>query len=158
MHASVLKWVQAVVGDYGLAGRHTLECGAFNVNGTPRMFFSGDYWGIDMREQPGFVDQVANANDIPFEDSQFEVVVTTEMLEHDPHPWQSCNEMARVLAPGGHLLLTTRGFHFSLHDYPSDYWRFSLDAIALLVHEAGLRIEQLCEDPEFSGVFCHAVK
>lgn len=157
MHASVMTWVGRTVRRLGLADRYTLEVGSRNYNGSVREHFTHTYVGVDMEEGKD-VDVVAMANDLPYSNDEFDVVVTTEMLEHDPYFWQSVPEMARVLKPGGHFLLTTRGIGFPLHEYPSDYWRFTPAAIRHLVTGAGLEVIELKEDPQVSGVFVLARK
>ena len=147
MHASVLAWVERVVNRYALASCTTLEVGSLDVNGSVRPFFSGPYMGVDMRPGPG-VDEVADAADLPFPDWSFQVVVCTEMLEHDPAFWRSLPEMARVLTPDGVLILTARGIGFPPHDHPSDFWRFTPDAFALLFDLAGLTPVEITADPD----------
>lgn len=157
MHASVMAWLDSQVAAHDLAGRSTLEVGSYNVNGSPRRLFSGCYIGVDMRAGPG-VDKVASAADLPFADASFEVVVCAEMLEHDPAPWRSLPEMARVMQPGGWLLLTCRGIGFPLHDFPSDFWRFTGDGVRLLLGTAGLNAVEVRDDPDpqSPGVFAVA--
>jgi len=151
--------VEKHVERYNLAELKTLECGSQNINGTVRPYFTGQYIGIDMEDGDG-VDLVASANDIPFKDESFDVVVCTEMLEHDPAFWKSISEMTRVLRPGGHLLLTTRGIGFPYHEYPGDYWRFTNEAIEMLLRDAGLTIGNICSDPypDHPGVLAYATK
>ncbi|HTD58791.1 MAG TPA: methyltransferase domain-containing protein [Solirubrobacteraceae bacterium] len=50
---------------------------------------------------------VGDARALPFEDRAFEVVVCTEVIEHVPDPTSAVVELARVLRPGGTLVLTT---------------------------------------------------
>lgn len=154
MHPSVQQWVSEKVDQLGLAEKSVLECGSHDYNGTVRQWFRGAYVGIDMVDGPG-VDIVASAADLPFPDGTFEVVVTTEMLEHDPSFWLSLPEMARVLGAGGWLLLTTRGIGFPYHEFPGDYWRFTQDSIDLLFNLAGLKTVELTDDPypNHPGVF-----
>jgi ubiquinone/menaquinone biosynthesis C-methylase UbiE len=113
-----------------------------------------------MRPGPG-VDHVARADSLPFPDRTFDTVVCTEMLEHDRRPWLTLQEMARVLRPGGILLLTCRGYDhrgcFPVHDYPDDLWRFTDTAIRLLITDAGLIPVEIIEDPQ-AGVFAAATK
>lgn len=157
MHESVMTWVGEKVDAYALAWRAVLECGSRNVNGSVRGLFRGPYVGIDMEEGVG-VDVVASASSIPFSAGFFEVVVCTEMLEHDPAPWLSLPEMSRVLVPRGLLLLTTRGIGFELHEWPSDYWRFTPAGVSVLLALAGLEEVEVVDDPEVSGVFALARK
>lgn len=48
----------------------------------------------------------AKAEDLPFDAAQFDVVVLSEVLEHLPIPALALAEAARVLRPGGLLLVT----------------------------------------------------
>lgn len=50
---------------------------------------------------------VGDVQALPFEDSAFEVVLCTEVIEHVASPMQGVAELARVLQPGGVLVLTT---------------------------------------------------
>lgn len=149
-----MAWAGQKVTEHDLAGRFTLEVGSFDVNGTVRRYFTGPYVGVDFRAGPG-VDMVADANRLPFSADTFPCVVCTEMLEHDPAPWLSVPQMARVLRPGGILLLTARGIGFPLHDYPSDYWRFTPSAFVRLFDLAGLEPVEVIDDTDTfqPGVF-----
>jgi 2-polyprenyl-3-methyl-5-hydroxy-6-metoxy-1,4-benzoquinol methylase len=44
---------------------------------------------------------------LPFPDATFDVVLSTEVIEHVPDPALAVKEFARVLKPGGHLVLST---------------------------------------------------
>lgn len=154
MHESVHEWIGQKVDQYGLVDQFVLEVGSYNVNGTVRDWFTGPYVGIDIRQGPQ-VDMVASSHHIPFRDNVFDVVLSCEVLEHDPFFWVSMREVGRVLKPGGHLLLTTRGFGFPQHDYPWDLWRFSLQTVPILLSEAALIHVESQEDPqdEHEGIF-----
>lgn len=154
MHASVMTWVAEQA--KGLDGS-VLEVGSLDVNGSVRRFFPGPYVGLDMRPGPG-VDVVGTADALPFPDAAFDVVVSTEMLEHDPSPWLSLAEMGRVLKPGGHLILTTRGNGFGEHNEPSDYWRFMPASRKVLLDLASCDVLELALDPEVPGIFAHGVR
>jgi ubiquinone/menaquinone biosynthesis C-methylase UbiE len=51
--------------------------------------------------------QVASAEDLPFADASFGVVIIKHVVEHLPHPAKAISELGRVLAPGGTLILAT---------------------------------------------------
>jgi SAM-dependent methyltransferase len=53
--------------------------------------------------------QACDAQDLPFPDESFDVVVANHMLYHVPEPGQAAAEFARVLRPGGVLLAATNG-------------------------------------------------
>ena len=49
----------------------------------------------------------ANVESLPFEDGAFDLVLCTQVLEHVVDPHAVLRELARVLEPGGTLLLST---------------------------------------------------
>lgn len=53
---------------------------------------------------------VIGPNGLPYQDSQFDLVVSMDVIEHtlEPEPWLL--ELVRVLRPGGHLFLTTPNY------------------------------------------------
>lgn len=154
MHASVMTWVGNEVRKYQLAASSVLEVGSLDVNGSVRSLFRGPYVGLDMRPGPG-VDIVGTADALPFPDGSFDVVVSTEMLEHDARWWLSVAEMRRVLRAGGHLLITTRGNGFFEHLEPSDYWRFMPNSRRVILDLAGCEEIRTALDPEVPGIFVH---
>lgn len=85
--------------------------GSYNVNGTARDVFDGPlvyYVGVDHRPGPG-VDHVGLAHEYPvagWDGEPFDAVVTTEMLEHDPHWKKTLAAGAQLLRPGGLFVLT----------------------------------------------------
>lgn len=162
MHVSVVQWVGAQVIQWGLIkAPSVLEVGALNVNGSCRDFFQGSYVGVDLEEGPG-VDVIMDGEALDFQNESFDIVLSTEMLEHCYHPWKVVSEMARVLRPGGFLLLTARGFDargaFALHNYPDDLWRFGEHAFYALVEDTGLVMKEFQADWEGPGWFALAVK
>ena len=87
-----------------------------------------------------------------------DVVVSTEMLEHAVD-WQGCAAaMIDLLAPGGVLVITTRSAGFPHHPYPTDEWRYSVEAMGQIMEGAGLEVLRLEPDPQVPGVFCKARK
>ncbi len=155
-----MTWVAGVVAGGDLAGRSTLEVGSYDVNGSVRLLFSGAYVGVDHAEGPG-VDKVADAEHLPFADASFEVVVSTEMLEHAERPWLAVNEMARVCEPGGTVIVTCRGFNtvgaFHHHN-PPDHWRLGPGTLELLLADAGLTDVLVIADHQASGWLSRAHK
>jgi SAM-dependent methyltransferase len=51
----------------------------------------------------------ADAQDLPFADNSFDIVIANQMLYHVPDPSQALREFARVLRPGGVLMASTVG-------------------------------------------------
>lgn len=59
---------------------------------------------------------VGSILEMPFEKDQFDYVVSSEVIEHTPDPYQAFNEIYRVLKPGGTMVLST----------PNKFWFWTL--------------------------------
>ena len=105
------------------------EFGAYRVEGQEaladlRPFFPNvEYVGCDMRPGLG-VDRVLNLHNIGLPDEVAGTVLCLETLEHVEYVRQAMAEMHRILAPGGFCLISS-SMNFPIHEYPSDYWRFT---------------------------------
>jgi SAM-dependent methyltransferase len=127
-----------------------LEIGSLDVNGSVRARFPGadPYVGVDLAPGQG-VDVVASGHDFG-RTAGFAAVVTTECLEHDPGWQATLGNIARVLLPGGVLVLTcaTTGRHEhgtartspAMSPATNSYYR-NLTAADVLGALAGLRID-----------------
>ncbi len=76
---------------------------------------------------------------LPFPGDCFDTVLCTEVLEHVPEPLTLMKEAARVLRPGGHLILTTPQT-WGLHEAPHDYYRYTEYGLRYLAQAAGLDV------------------
>src|SRR5262249_34160543 len=104
-----------------------------------RPLFPGrPYVGIDIRPGPG-VDRVASVEDIPFEDATFGTVLALNTFEHVARFWRGFAEIRRVLRPDG-VLLVSCPFHFTTHTPPSDYGRFTPEALEVLLEDYPTRL------------------
>lgn len=91
------------------------------------------------------VDVVADAHDLPDEwTDRFDAVIAVSVWEHLKRPWAATLEAARVLRPGGLLLIVTH-HTFPEHGYPEDYWRFTTGALRILFTDAALDVVHLGE-------------
>ena len=79
---------------------------------------------------------------LPFLDGSLDTVLCTEVLEHVPQPGRLVDEMARVVRPGGRVLLTVP-FIQPLHELPSDYFRFTPSSLRGFAAAAGLEVESI---------------
>ena len=107
MHNTVMDWLADIKAQEPeiFRGWRVLECGSYDINGSARSLFEDcEYIGLDWRPGPG-VDVVGLVHEYK-PDAPFDVVVSTEMLEHDPYWSDSLRRMAEVLRPGGVMLLT----------------------------------------------------
>lgn len=65
----------------------------------------------------------------------YDVVVSANALEHCRRPWEVVQNVFRVLKPGG-LFLAVAPFMWPLHNFPSDYFRFTGSGLASLIEAA----------------------
>lgn len=108
--------------------------------------FSGcTYWGLNYGTEHASPDLVGSALALPIRDAGVDVVFATQVIEHLPDPWKFLAECARVLRPGGRLVLTGP-LYWPLHEEPHDYFRFTKYGFAELVRRFGLELLELRED------------
>ena len=77
--------------------------------------------------------------DLPFRASSFDTILSTQVLEHVPHPRTLLREVYRVLKLGGHLVLTAPQTN-PLHEEPHDYFRYTSYGLRSLAESAGLEV------------------
>ncbi len=155
-----VEFVARSLGPADVGGRRVLEVGSYDVNGSVRAIAreagAGSYLGVDIVPGPG-VDEICEAGELlsRYGPGSFDVVISTEMLEHVEDWRRVVENLKGVLAPEGLLVLTTRSPGFAFHGYPLDFWRFSADDMRRIF--ADMRIEKLESDaPEVPGVFLRA--
>ena len=125
--SGVTDFVRERLGRTDIEGRSVLEVGSLDVNGSVRPDIESlkpaSYLGVDIARGPR-VDEICDVRHLVdrFGNESFDVVVSTELLEH-VRDWKGAiTNMKRVLRPGGILIVTTRSLGFPLHGYPWDYW------------------------------------
>ncbi|TAK29854.1 MAG: class I SAM-dependent methyltransferase [Chloroflexota bacterium] len=88
------------------------------------------------------IDVYGSALHLPFASSSFDTVLCTQVLEHVPEPHQLLGEVARVLKPGGILILTAPQT-WGPHEVPHDFFRFTRFGLSYLAGCAGLQVETI---------------
>jgi SAM-dependent methyltransferase len=88
------------------------------------------------------VDLVSDAYTVPLDDGSVDTILLTEVLEHLERPQDALAECARLLRPGGHVILTTP-FSWPLHEEPRDFYRFSPHGLRYLTEGAGFEVVEL---------------
>ena len=71
----------------------------------------------------------------PFEDSSFDAILCTEVLEHIPDPHAFLAECRRVARPGAELLLTAP-LLWPEHETPFDYFRYTRHGLQSLLRRS----------------------
>lgn len=121
-----------------------LEVGSLQVDADEtlinlRSFFPNKrYIGLDFRAGPG-VDCVASVEALPQATGSIGTVVAFSAFEHVQRFWTGFEEVHRVLRPDG-VFVVACPFYFHQHAYPSDYWRFTPQALELLLEKYPTRI------------------
>jgi SAM-dependent methyltransferase len=87
-------------------------------------------------------DVVYSGARLPFDDASFDTVLSNQVGEHVPDPGAFFAELARVLRPGGRLILTVP-FSHRIHSEPHDYHRFTKYALAEHARRVRLTVERL---------------
>ena len=119
-----------------------------------RPLFSVDaYIGLDidsaLSRQRGMADYFYDGNAFPFVDGAFDSALCNQVLEHVFNPNEFLGEIARILKPGGKLLLTVP-FVWDEHEQPYDFARYSSFGLRTLLERQGFRVifhEKLGADP-----------
>lgn len=141
--------------------KHVIEVGSMDVNGSLRPIAEAHgprgYIGVDVAEGPG-VDEICSVHDLVnrFGEESFDLVISSEMIEHVQDWRLAISQMKAILKPGGAILITTRSYPFPYHEYPYDYWRFELDDMRAIFSD--MRIESLEPDEGAPGVLVKARK
>jgi len=82
-----------------------LEVGSRYINGSVRDLFGNvAYVGVDCIPGPG-VDWIGMAHEFP-DVTPFDIAISTEAFEHDPHWMKTINRMIDLLRPGGLFVAT----------------------------------------------------
>jgi SAM-dependent methyltransferase len=110
-HKEQLQFFQNVKNAFPdfFVGKKVFEVGSVNINGSIRSFFENcEYLGIDVAPGLG-VDVVCQGQDYDGPDNFFDIVVSSEMMEHNPYWAETMKNMIRVCKPGGLVVMTCAG-------------------------------------------------
>ncbi len=136
MRQSVKDYLAKVMNRYRVM-EPIYEIGSYRVEGQEefadlRPFFPGKvYVGCDMRLGLG-VDRIEDVHCLKIRSNRIGTVLIFDTLEHVENVHQAMREIHRVLKPAGMVILSSV-MNFPIHDYPSDYWRFTPKAFELLL-------------------------
>lgn len=134
MHDASLE-MMAALRHHVPRGARVLDVGGADVNGSYRALFKDcDYTTLDFH---GADINVTGHQWPPM--PLFDAVISGQTLEHDPAFWLTMGNMARVLRPGGILILIVPGAG-AIHRHPVDCWRFLPDSMRALATWAGLEL------------------
>lgn len=152
MHASARRAMTQCVERYLAPDRHqrVLDFGSrVNVGQTRShrdLFDDRDvsYLGVDITAGPNVDVVMERPYAIPVARESVDLVISGQVFEHVPYFWASILEIARVVKPGGHVIITvpSRGHAHSSYDC----WRYYPDGMRALAAWSGLEIVEASTD------------
>jgi SAM-dependent methyltransferase len=138
----VAKAYQRHLPDHARGRLVDLGCGTVPLYGAYRPLVS-EITCVDWSDHTGRTQHLDVAHDLnqalPLEDDRYDTAILSDVLEHIRRPEALLGEVARILAPGGRLLLNVPFFYW-LHEQPHDYFRYSEHALRSFIEQAGLRL------------------
>lgn len=83
-----------------------------------------NHWAVKQSKEVVHSTQLhtASAQELPFRNHSFNVVIIKHIVEHLPDPQQAIREIGRVTEPGGTLLLATPNLDSLLKPWKGDRW------------------------------------
>lgn len=97
---------------------------------------------VDWIDNP-YLDVVADLSEpLPFPDDHVDTVLLADVIEHVPRTEALLRESARILRPGGTVLISVP-FLYLIHEPPHDYFRPTEFALRWLAEEVGLEVVSL---------------
>jgi len=150
-NAKFVRTVDVVVGKLAALsewkGERLLDVGCGSGVFTSK--FGQDFsevWGIDVQDQylaefqavalgqPKFHIAKMSASAMSFEDAYFDSIVTIETLEHVADLPSTCSELARVLKPGGELIITVPNRWFPCENHGMSIGEMEFGRVPLLTY------------------------
>lgn len=136
-HLARYRWAATLA-----TGKRVLDAGCGTAYGTALLAAAGatEVVGVDLAEgvldsvraeMPESVElRVADLTDLEIEDASFDLVVCFEVIEHFEEPQAVLDQLARVLAPGGVLLVSSPNRGVYPPGNPHHHHEFKPDELA----------------------------
>jgi SAM-dependent methyltransferase len=148
--------LEVVLGRYLGAPRRTLDVGS--ADGPSVGWMRGDHLRVNLDLFPeGLVPGegvCGSATALPFMDGAFDVVAAFDVVEHCEDDALAVAELARVLTPGGRMLLSVPAYQWAWSDHDvqaGHHRRYTRPDLVRLVEGAGLTV--LRSTHAFGAVF-----
>jgi SAM-dependent methyltransferase len=128
---------------YGKRGGRLLEIGSGMGHLVGQLEDTFETFGMDLNhwaveQSKAVIDesalQTASAEELPFEDNSFDVIIIKHIVEHLPNPEKAIAEIGRVTAPGGVLILSTPNLDSLLKPWKGDSWIGYQDPTHISLH------------------------
>jgi SAM-dependent methyltransferase len=142
-HPLYLHWLDLRDALKSVASQEAIRMLDYGCGSSPYRSFwpKSEYIRADYLITPGLNHVLEETGTVPEPDASFDLVLSTQVMEHLRDPEIHLREAARLLKPGGRLICTTHGT-FHDHGCPWDFQRWTLDGLCRDVEKAGLKIER----------------
>lgn len=135
----IANYYDTYIKDYANGVLLDLGCGQVPLYEVYRPYIK-DNICVDWTKNSQYIDFSANLNEkLPFNNSIFDTIILSDVLEHIKEPKNLWNEMYRVLRKNGNVLLNVPFFYW-LHEKPNDYFRYTKYALKSMSENAGFEI------------------
>jgi SAM-dependent methyltransferase len=138
-YSNFLKPLKEAIDNYGIGDILDIGCG----NKPYLQYFTnqtGKYIGCDVVQSSlGTVDVLCEATKIPLPNSEFDTVISTQVIEHVSEPQQMIHEAYRLLKPNGYLIISSN-MYWPLHEEPYDFFRFTKHGFRHILETAGFEV------------------
>lgn len=143
----VNQFILKVADDLSSLNGKLLEIGAQERSLVRQSFsnFEIDTFDIVDTYQPTHVGDITKEN-VSIPESNYEVVVGMEVLEHTIDPFAAIREMRRILKDGGYLLVSAP-LNWRIHGPIPDCWRFTEHGFKVLLRDFDIVEIDILETP-----------
>ncbi len=139
--------LRTALADY--MGRPTRVLDVGSADGPSVGWMSGDHQRVMLDVDPRGLTPgqgvCGSATALPFGDRTFDLVGAFDVVEHCESESRAMSELARVLAPGGRLLMSVPAYQWAWSDHDvraGHYRRYTLPRLERAVEAAGLRVDR----------------
>jgi SAM-dependent methyltransferase len=120
-----------------------LDAGAGRLTYAPRLRQAArEVISLDRYRVKDGLNILSDLSELPLAGGSFNSVFCSQVLEHVPDPSQVLSELARILKPGGTLLLSVPHLAY-LHNEPHDYYRYTEFGLKHLLGASGFEIQEI---------------
>lgn len=116
----------------------------FGSGGSPyrSLFTAETYHRADLPGDPSLDFEFGPDSLLPLDDEQYDMVLSTQVLEHVADVGTYLREARRVLRPDGRCFITTHGTYPD-HACPHDFQRWTCDGLRNVVEAAGFEVNRV---------------
>ncbi|MEY2923530.1 MAG: hypothetical protein RLZZ337_70 [Bacteroidota bacterium] len=99
-------------------------------------------WGNTLHQTSHLDFEMDLNNPLDLANDSFDTIILSDVLEHISNPKLLMSEIARILRPGGNLIMNVPFFYW-LHEKPFDYYRYTQFSLRAMAEENTLAIVTL---------------